>query len=105
MNTQAKIATRTVLAVDPGGREFNLMVGIGQPYEVAPEEWACSVCLDGLHERLRDQHGVDSWQALQLAYQLISQLLGYFVKDGGKLYWLESREPIELSELIPHLNT
>lgn len=104
MNTQANIATRTVLAVDPGGREFKLTVGIGQPYEVTSEEWACAVCLDGLHERLRDQHGVDSWQALQLAYQLIAQLLGYFMKDGGKLYWLEGREQIELSELIPHLN-
>jgi hypothetical protein len=61
--------------------------------------------MDGLHERLVDQHGVDSWQAMQLAYQLIAQLLGYFVQDGGQLYWVESREPMAFSELIPHLNT
>lgn len=101
MNTQAKIATRKVLAVDPSGREFNLTLGIGQPYEITPQEWACSVCMDGLYERLNDQHGADSWQALLLSYQLIAQLLTYFINDGGKLYWLESREPIVLSELVP----
>jgi hypothetical protein len=58
------------------------------------------VRLDGLHERLRDQHGVDSWQALKLAHQLIARLLGYFIQDGGKLFWLEGREPVALEELF-----
>lgn len=105
MTTQTPIATRTVLAVDQNGREFNLALGIGQPYEISPDEWACPLCMGGLHERLADQHGVDSWQALQLAHQLIAQLLGYFVQDGGHIYWLESREPMTLEELIPHLKT
>jgi hypothetical protein len=42
---------------------------------------------------------------MQLAYQLIAQLLNYFIEDGGKLYWPESREPVFLSELTPHLRT
>lgn len=104
MTTRATIATRTLLAIDSNGREFELTLGVGQPYEISPEEWACSVCLDGLHNRLPDLHGGDSWQAMQLAYQLIAQLLGCFAEDGGKLFWPDSREPVLLQELIPHLN-
>lgn len=94
-----------VLAIGPDGREFSLTLGVGQPYEVSPGEWACPLFMDGLHQRLAAQHGADSWQALQLAYQLIAQLLGYFVQDGGELRWPENREPMTLSELIPHLRT
>ena len=105
MTTQHLIARRTLLAIDSTGREFSLTLGIGLPYEVSPDEWACPLLMDGLHERLADQHGVDSWQAMQLAYQLIAQLLGYFAEDGGQLYWPESHEPLALSELIPRQNT
>jgi hypothetical protein len=70
MSSQAYIASRKLLAIDLGGREFILTLGIGQPYEISPEEWACPVSMNGLHERLGDSHGIDSWQAMQLAYQL-----------------------------------
>jgi len=96
----ATIASLTLLAVDPGGREFELTLAVGQPYEVSADEWACPVKLDGLHERLRDQHGVDSWQALKLAQQLIARLLGTFIQDGGKLFWLDERNPVALEELF-----
>lgn len=104
MDTQAPIARRMLLAVDANDREFVLTLGIGQPYEILPDEWACPVSLDGLHGSLVDQHGLDSWQSMQLAYQLVAQLLSYFVQDGGKLFWPDSREPVVLTELIPHLD-
>lgn len=103
MANHTPVAHRTLLAIDKDGREFTLTLGIGQPYEISHDEWACPVAMSGLQERLRDQHGVDSWQALQLAYQLIAQLLGYFIADGGKLHWPESRDPVAISELIPSL--
>jgi len=105
MSSRTYVASRKLLAMDAGGREFMLTLAIGQPYEISPEEWACSVSMNGLHEQLGDSHGIDSWQAMQLAYQLIAQLLNYFIEDGGKLYWPESREPVFLSELTPHLRT
>ena len=105
MTIRDKIATRTLLAVDSNGQEFCLTLGIGQPYESSPNEWACPLCMVGLHKRLVDQRGVDSWQALQLAYQLIMQLLVHFVEGGGQLYWMESREPMTLSQLLPYLKT
>jgi hypothetical protein len=95
------LATCTLLAVDRSGRELSVTIGVGQPYETGPQEWACAVRLDGLYENLRDQHGVDSWQALQLALRLVTQLLGCFVADGGKLLWPDTREEMSVQELLP----
>jgi hypothetical protein len=47
--------------------------------------------------------GVDSWQALQLAHQMVGQMLVYFVKDGGRLFTVEERLPVAPEELFPQL--
>ncbi|MBI4693642.1 MAG: hypothetical protein HY749_06445 [Gammaproteobacteria bacterium] len=95
------LATCTLLAVDRSGREFPLTLVVGAPYETGPQEWACPVRLDGLPADLRDRHGVDSWQALQLAMRLLAHLLGCFIEDGGKLLWPDTREEIAVEELFP----
>jgi hypothetical protein len=46
---------------------FQIDVMIGTPYEISDSEWACAIKMDGLYDNLRDQHGVDSSQALMLA--------------------------------------
>jgi hypothetical protein len=104
MPSEVYIASRTLLAVDPSGRESSLTLGIGQPYEVSREEWACPVCLNGLYERLCDPHGIDSWQSMQLANALIAELLGHFLQNGGTPLWPEGREAVALADLIPHLS-
>jgi hypothetical protein len=102
--TAAKfIARRAIHAVAPDGSSREVQLGIGAPYEISSEEWACAVRLQGLHENLHDIHGVDSWQALQLASQLIAQLLGFFVADGGKLYCPDGGEEISVLELFPQV--
>jgi hypothetical protein len=58
------IATRVLTRVDSAGKSFQICIGIGQPYQISRDEWACPVDLDGLHSGLRDQHGVDSFQVL-----------------------------------------
>jgi hypothetical protein len=95
------LASRSMLAVKANGERLTVVVSIGQPYEVTPEEWAVSVAIPGLHSRIGDIHGIDAWQVVQLADELVVQLLGYFVDEGGKLYWPETGEPIELDELLP----
>jgi hypothetical protein len=95
------IASRKLLAIDANGRELQLTISVGAPYEVSEQEWACPVSVLGLHDRLHDMHGADSWQAMQLAYELIAQLLSYFVEDGGRLFCLEEKEPLALHELFP----
>jgi hypothetical protein len=91
------IVSRKLLAIDASGREFDLTIAIGEPYKVAEGEWACPVSMEGLH-RLRDIRGIDSWQAMQLAYQLVAMTLTYFVEDGGRLVWLG--EPVAPDQLF-----
>jgi hypothetical protein len=95
------IAARTLTAVKPSGEEVSVTLRIGQPYEISSEEWACPVAIEGLQERLRDIHGIDSWQTIQLVQNLQAQLLGYFIEEGGKLYWPGTHECMELVELFP----
>ena len=95
------LVSRSILAVKPNGERLTVVLSIGQPYEVTPEEWAISVSVSGLHSRLGDVHGIDAWQVVQLAYELMAQLIGHFVEEGGKLYWPETGELVELDELLP----
>ena len=76
------IVSRNAVGVTPDGREFVLTAQIGRPYPTG-DDWACPVDLEPLYPRLLDQHGVDSWQALQLCYRLIAQLLVGFQENGG----------------------
>jgi hypothetical protein len=104
MSDHPSIATCTLLAIEPNGTEVHLELGLGQPYEVTHDEWACPVKLTGLYTHLHAQHGQDSWQSMQLAYQLVARLLAEFIEKGGVLYWPDSREPVKIQELIPQLS-
>jgi hypothetical protein len=94
------IADRMVHALASDGRSFDISLGIGKPYQVSADEWACAVQVRGLHDQLSDMHGIDSWQALQLVCQLAAQLLASFVEDGGRLFWEEGGEQLAVSELF-----
>lgn len=100
MEQQKVIAERELYAVAADGRSFEIKLGIGQPYRITEDEWACAVQLSGLHENLSDAHGIDSWQALQLAQQLAARLLQYFVEDGGRVFSEKDGEQVPLSELF-----
>ena len=98
MNTP--LASRSLVAVKPNGERIAVELAIGHPYELTPEEWAISVSMRGIRARLGDIHGIDAWQVIQLAYSFIGQLMEQFVEEGGRLYWPETDEPIELHELF-----
>jgi len=95
------IATRRLRARRPQGEQFEIELGIGQPVRCSDSEWKCSVVLSGLYDRLADQHGVDSWQALMLAQYLARYLLEEFVADGGQLWDVETGEAVaNIAELF-----
>jgi hypothetical protein len=97
------IAEREIFSISPKGEKEVLRVVIGKPYRVDDESWACSVRVVGLHKKLSDVVGIDSWQALGLAIALVRQLLGYYVENGAELFWEEGGERIMLADLFPQL--
>jgi hypothetical protein len=97
------VASRPLLAIDGKGLEFEIAIAVGEPYQISDTEWACPASVEGLYGQFSDQHGVDSWQALQLAHQIIGQMLVHFVKDGGQLFEPEKRQPVTPEELFPKL--
>jgi hypothetical protein len=58
------------------------------------------VALPGLHSNLRNQHGVDSFQALMLARNLACTLLASFVEDGGRLLDAPGGRPVNVAALF-----
>jgi hypothetical protein len=94
------IATRELTASHPEQGEFAVSVCIGKPYRIGDDEWVCAVALSGLHSRLRDQHGCDSFQALMLAQNLASTLLAHFVEGGGRLLDAPGGSPIDVRALF-----
>jgi Domain of unknown function (DUF6968) len=100
---QEIIAETKCFAVFGNGERKLLHLVVGRPYRIDDRSWACPVQLEGLHEKIPNIVGGDSWQALGLAIGLIRQLLGYLVEEGGKLYWEEGGEEMFLKELFPQL--
>jgi hypothetical protein len=102
MTERELIAERTIYAIDKDGRGFEIRVMLGKPYQTDSKfnDWACPVGLSGLHGAFPDMHGVDSWQALTLAMNLIGNLLSYFVEDGGKLYYEKDGSETSVHELF-----
>lgn len=93
------IACRRLRAKRPEGEHFDIEVGIGRPIACGDQEWKCAILLGGLHDRLADARGIDSWQALMLAQRLARQLLEYFLEDGGQLSDPENI-PVDLSAMF-----
>ncbi len=100
MNEPELIAERLVYAVAKDGHGFQIRLMVGQPYQEEAGNWACPVALDGFHGRLHDVRAEDSWQSLILAIRLAKVLLGFFIEDGGKLYWEEGGEEMSLNDLF-----
>jgi hypothetical protein len=93
------MATRDLTAFHPDRGGFVVTVCIGQPYCISEDESACPVALLGLHSKLRDQHGADSFQALMLAQKLAQMLLVSFVEDGGQLLDAPGGKTVDVESL------
>jgi hypothetical protein len=86
------VATRELVGENSRGERFSITVRIGQSYKVNDVSWACPLAVDGVDRQLADVHGIDSWQAVLLAIDLVRSRLEHFLESGGKLYWRE--EPL-----------
>ena len=94
------IATRRLRGVSAQKGQLEIEIRIGQPYRASDVDWACPVAVDGLFSRLADQHGVDSFQALMLAQNLVRTLLSSFVEDGGVLRDEDGNSVVDVERLF-----
>jgi hypothetical protein len=94
------MASKIVRAKTVDGKELDMELEIGLPYQKELNQWGCAVQITGVFEPARDIYGADSWQAAQLAFQFTSRILDDFVSRGGSLYWKETLEPLAVHELF-----
>ncbi len=90
------IAERELEVTESGGGKRRAVVRIGKPVpDAAPGgDWCCSVQISGLGDgKIRQAHGQDSFQALQLAVKMIRSLLGSHRKrEKIKVTWPADEE-------------
>lgn len=84
----ATVARLSLQARSSDNEDFAVNVEIGIPYRSHehPDTWACPVAVRPLYDRLLDQYGEDSFQALFLAMRLALVLLKDFTEKGGSLF-------------------
>lgn len=100
MDNTKYIIEREIRAIDKDGNALEITVGLGAPYPRDDmEAWECPVKIDGLYTNLANSTGIDSWQSLQLARNLVVQLLNSFIEDGGKLFLFGDDKEVKLNEL------
>jgi len=100
MTEKELIAERTIYAVSEDGHGFEIRLMIGKPYQTDSGEWACPLALSGLHDRLHDMYGIDSWQSMIVAIRLMKLLLGFFIEAGGKLFTEQGCDEISLDDIF-----
>jgi uncharacterized protein DUF6968 len=79
------IASTNLIAVGPDGERSSVQFRIAAPVQLSPEEWECAVALDGLLADPPSIFGVDSMQALSLAWRFAKNILERFEASGGHL--------------------
>ncbi len=89
------VASISINAASKHGEPLVVELEIGTPYRCASGEWACPLALGGLHDRLPDAHGADSFQALCMAIALAQDLLQGFRENGGRLFIEGEDFPLE----------
>jgi hypothetical protein len=94
------IAQRAVVWIKPEGERVPVTLLVGKPYRANDVDWACPVAADGLYTKLGDIHGIDSFQALVLAQNLLRQLMNGAVKDGGTFRNVEDDSAIDVGTLF-----
>ena len=83
------------------GEKIVFCISLEQPHQIDDVSWGCVLQMTGLTKKPHTTIGVDGWQALTLAIALIEQSLAYFIEDGGKLFFADSTEPMDIQDVVP----
>ena len=90
------IANLEVICVRSSGERFPVLIEIGRPYMVRDGKGSdcarCPVAMRGLHDKLSDIAGEDTFQALTLALKFTRLMLEQFREKGGRVLFSEDGE-------------
>lgn len=70
-----------------------IFVKIGQPYSISPNEAACPIAIAGLYPSISDIHGVDTFQALALAFEFVRTTIQAWEKEGYTFEFNQGEAP------------
>ena len=100
MKQKEYVAERKLIGIRSDGERIKISIGIGVPYKDEKfNSWACPLKCEGLFDRLSDQHGIDSWQAIRLSQNTVVSLLHGFLDKGGKLYIFDEDKAMTKKEI------
>lgn len=102
--TNKPIASREFFAKDNEGKQLVSLLEIWAPQATSDGDYSCRIGATGIEWPVYMVYGGDSWQALQIAYEIIGDLLNEFVEGGGKLFWPGSEIKMLLRDFIPQAN-
>ena len=94
------IAERKLECRKAKGGRVPVVLRLGRPYRVGDGDWACAVEATGLQQRFPDVHGVDSWQSLVLAQDLLRSLIQGVLERGDVFYWPDSGDEMPLEAIF-----
>jgi len=96
---QYVIAERRLLARLKGGdiRAIKLQIGLPEPLE---GRWVAKIAVDGLYPNVVSVPGVDSFQALNLAFGVVRTALEKFLATGGQLFWEDASGPLGVDDIL-----
>ena len=94
------IAERSLLCQSSEGQKTQITIQISQPEKQAENRWQCQIAVLGLYEDRPSIEGVDSFQALNLAFTVIRQGLEQFQQAGGKLFWQDGSGELAINDIF-----
>jgi hypothetical protein len=92
---------REWIAISPQGEEQAFIIEVALPVEQATGEWTSRVTLGNIRHGSDAIHGMDSWQAVELAMHHAAVRVRHLKSLGWQFYWPDAdREPAEPADLF-----
>ena len=95
------VATERVDCVRLSGQRLLVEISVGKPRCGAPH-WSCPVVFSGIFDGVHVIEGADSFQALCLSLMFIQRVLTGFVKNGGRVLYVETDDDFPLNPYFQH---
>ena len=76
------IANTKLKMRSPSGDTTDIHIQIGRPYEISEDEAACPIEMKDLYQKIPDLRGIDTFQALAIAFMFVRTTIREWTKKG-----------------------